>query len=177
MINKEKSYIKTKFIFTITILLVLLLIHCAEKSTNPDENKNPTIGEINVTGDYETSFNYLLPVQNTQTGQYYGVIAIQSLNFFDDEHGFGLYSDGYAVFTKKTGNMEWIGYTADNLDASFDVSDTCKPELTLNNIVLYFDSTYSGIWVFNGDNLDSTKSVIINGQMSTDARILGLCGI
>ena len=69
-----------------------------------------------------------------------------------------------------------MGYTADDLDASFDVSDTCKPELIVNNIVLYYDSTYSGLWVFSGDNLDSSKSVTINGQMSTDARLLGNCG-
>jgi len=167
---------KIRIVLTIVITFGFLLIHCTKKSTNPDENKNHTVGEINVTGDYQTSFNYVLPVQNTQTGNYYGVIAIQSLNFFEDEYGFGLYSDGYAVFTKRTGDFEWMGYTADDLDASFDVSDTCKPELTVNNIVLYYDSTYSGLWVFNGDNLDSSKSVTVNGQMSTDARLLGICG-
>ena len=74
--------------------------------------------------------------------------------------------------------MEWIGYTADNLGASFDVSDTCKPELTVNNIVLYYDSTYSGFgfWEFDPEKLDSSKSVNVNGEMSTDARLLGLCG-
>jgi len=166
-----------RIFFIIIITIGLLLIHCAEKSTNPDGDRNATVGEIAVTGDYEASFNYVLPVQNTQTKEYYGVIATQSLNLFEDEFGFGLYSDGYAVFTKKTGDLEWMGYTADNLDASFDVSDTCKPVLTVNNITLYYDSTYSGFWVFNGDNLDSAKSVTINGQMSTDARILGICGI
>jgi hypothetical protein len=163
-------------IIIIVIITIGLLCHCAKKSTNPDSDKNATVGEINVTGDYQTSLNYVLPVKNTQTGNYYGVIAIQSLNFFEDEYGLGLYSDGYAVFTKRTGDFEWMGYTANDLDASFDVSDTCKPELTVNNIVLYYDSTYSGFWVFNGDNLDSSKSVTINGQMSTDARLLGICG-
>ena len=169
---------KLTFVFTIIVTCGFLLIHCDKKSTNPENTLNPTVGEITVTGDYETSFNYVLPVQNTQTGEYYGVVAVQSLNVFEDEYGFGLYSEGYAVFTKKTGDMEWIGYTADNLDAGFDVSDTCKPELRVNNTILFYDSTYSGLgfWEFDPVKLDSSKSVTVNGEMSTDARLLGLCG-
>ncbi len=167
---------KIRFIFAVIITCGFMLIHCDKKSTNPEGAINPTTGEIKVTGEYETSFNYVLAVQESQSEKYIGVVATQSLIFFDDEYGFGLYSDGYAVFTKKTGDMEWIGYTADNLDASFDVSDTCKPELNVNNITLYYDSTYAGFWVFSGQNLDSSKSVTINGQMSTDGRLLGLCG-
>jgi len=165
-----------KLVFTIIIILIFLAVQCDKNGIDPDNDKNATVGEIKVTGDYETSFNYVLPVQNMQSGEYYGVVATQSLNFLIDEYGFGLYEDGYAVFTKNTGNMEWIGYAADNLDASFDVSDTCKPTLTANNITLYYDSTYSLFWTFNGANLDSTKSMLINGEMSTDARILGICG-
>ena len=82
---------KLTFVFTIIITCGFLLFHCAKKSTNPENNQNATVGEITVTGDYETSFNYVLPVQNTQTGQYYGVVAVQSLNFFADDYGFGLY--------------------------------------------------------------------------------------
>jgi hypothetical protein len=164
-----------KTIFLILILLTtgLLLIQC-DRSTNAENDSNPTEGKITVSGDYPASFNYVLPVSGEIPGEYIGVIATQSLNFFEDEFGFGLYSDGHAVFTKSLGDWQWLGYTATNLDASFDVSDTCQPSLSANHIVLYYDSSYISFqsWEFDPTNLDSSKSVVIHGEMSTDYRKL-----
>jgi hypothetical protein len=167
----------TKYFIIILLLLEFIIIQCSS-STNPDNNSNATEGEITVAGDYQTSFNYVMGVYDGNTGEYYGAIATQSLNFLDDEYGFGLYSDEHAVFTKSIGELQWLGYTGMNLDASFDVSDTCKPKLIVNHIVLYYDSSYKSFepWEFNPENLDSTKSVTINGEMSTDYRKLGFCG-
>ena len=145
---------------------------------DPNDNSNATEGEITVSGDYSTSFNYVQGVYDESAGEYIGVIATESLIFIEDEYGFGLYSDGLAVFTKLIGEFQWLRYAAMDLDATYDVSDACKPKLVVNNVVLYHDSSYSSLspWEFNPDNLDSAKSVIVNGEMSTDYRKLGLCG-
>lgn len=157
---------KTMNLIAILIIIGLLSIHCDKNSTGP---KNGGVNKITVTGDYETTFNYVLPVQNTLTKEYHGVLATQSLNFFEDEFGFGLYDD-YGIFTKKIGDWEWIGYTANNLDASYDLSDTLKPKISVNNVVLYYDSSYVsfGIWEFTGVGLDSNRYVILDGEMTTD---------
>ena len=157
---------KTKILPVILITIGLLFIFCDKDSTSPKDGAG---NKITVTGDYETSFNYVLPVQNTTTNEYYGVLATQSLFFFEDEYGFGLY-DNYGIFTKMIGDWEWIAYTGNNLDASYDISDTLKPKLTVNNIVLYYDSTYVsvGIWEFLGEGLDSSRYVILDGEMMTD---------
>jgi len=154
---------KTNNSIAILIIIGLFLIQCGKNSTSPESNK------ITVIGDYETTFNYVLPVQNTTTNEYYGVLATQSLFFFEDEFGFGLYDD-YGIFTKKIGDWEWIGYTANNLDASYNLSDTLKPKLSVNNIVLYYDSTYVGvgIWEFTGEGLDSNRYVILDGEITTN---------
>jgi hypothetical protein len=146
-----------------------LFMYCDKESTNP-ENNNISQGTISVTGDYTTTLKYVLPIQNLTTGEYYGVIASQSLSIFSDEFTFGLYSEGYGVFTKIINDTTLIGYCANNLNASYDVSDTLRPSLTVNNIVLYYDSTrvFLGIWEFNGNVLDSTKSVTLNGHITTD---------
>ena len=155
---------KTSNSIAILIIIGLLFIHCGKNSTGPENNK------INVTGDYETTFHYVLPVQNTTTNEYYGVLATQSPFFFEDEFGFGLYEAGYGIFTQKTGEWDYIGYTANNLDASYDLSDTLKPKLSVNNIVLYYDSSYVGvgIWEFTGEGLDSSRYVILDGEIITD---------
>jgi len=166
-----------KSFITLLLIVGLLIVRCTS-STDSDNNSDATEGEITVSGDSQTSFNYVMGVYQGNTGEYNGAIATQSLNFFDDEYGFGLYSDGHAVFTKSIGELQWLGYSGTNLDASFNISDTCKPILIVNQIVLYYDSSYKSFapWEFDPQNLDSTKSVTINGEMSTDYRILGLCG-
>ena len=167
---------KTISLFLILLAAGLIIMSC-NNSTDSDNDSNPTEGEITVSGDYQASFNYVLGVYSGNSGEYSGVVATQSLDFFSDEFGFGLYSDGHAVFTKSIGDWQWLGYTATNLDASYDISDTCKPRLTVNHVVLYYDSSYKSFepWVFNPINLDSTKSVTVNGDMSTDYRKLGIC--
>lgn len=144
-------------------------MYCGKESTNP-ENNNISQGTISVTGDYTTTLKYVLPIQNSISGEYFGVLATQSLSIFSDEFIFGLYSEGYGIFTKIINDTTLIGYCANNLNASYDVSDTRKPSLTVNNIVLYYDSTYVSLrpWQFDGDVLDSTKSVTLNGHITTD---------
>ena len=158
-----------KVLIFIILTSAFFFIHCDKESTNPD-NDNISHGTITITGDYTTTLKYVLPIQNLTTGEYYGVIASQSLSIFSDEFTFGLYSEGYGVFTKIINDTTLIGYCANNLNASYDVSDTLKPSLTVNNIVLYYDSTrvFFGPWVFDGDVLDSTKSVTLNGHIATD---------
>ena len=166
---------KIKYLCIILLASELLFVQCSDStSSNGDD---ASVGEMKVTGDYTASFNYVWAVYDERVGEYTGVLATQSMNLFEDEFGFGLYSDGHAVFTKSTGDHEWLGYTGMDLDASFDVSDTCKPRLIVNNIVLYYDSSYSGLgfWEFDPETLDSSKSVTINGDMSTDYRKLGFC--
>jgi hypothetical protein len=167
---------KITYFMLILLILELIIFQC-KSSTDSDNESAATEGKITVGGDYQTSFNYVMGVSSGSTGAYYGVIASQSLNIFEDEFGFGLYSDGHAVFTKSLGEWQWLGYTATDRDASYDVSDTCKPRLIVNHIVLYFDSSYKSFeaWEFNPENLDSSKYVTINGDMSTDYRKLGLC--
>jgi len=161
-LNQGGTIMKTKNSIAIFMIIGILSIYCDKNSSSPEKN------EITVTGDYETTFNYVLPVQNTETKDYYGALATQSLNFFEDEFGFGLYDD-YGIFTKKIGDWEWIGYTANNLDASYDLSDTLKPKISVSNIVLYYDSSYVsfGIWEFTGEGLDSSRYVILDGEMIT----------
>jgi len=156
------------FIYSI-LISGCLFICCDKKSTNP-ENNNMNQESISVTGDYTTTLKYVLPVQNLTTGEYYGVIASQTLSIFSDEFTFGLYSEGYGIFTKNINDTTLIGYCANNLNASYDVSDTLKPSLTVNNIVLYYDSTYKSFepWEFDANILDSAKSVTINGHITTD---------
>jgi hypothetical protein len=168
---------KTIFLILIILTTGLLLIQC-DSSTDAENDSNPTEGKITVSGDYQTSFKYVMGLSSGNGAEYTGVIATQSLDILADEFGFGLYADGHAVFTKSLGNLQWLGYTATNLDAAYDVSDTCKPCLMVNHIVLYYDSSYISFqsWEFNPANLDSSKSVIIHGEMSTDYRKLGLCG-
>ena len=159
---------RKKSIRVILLSIMLLFVNCSDSTGSNGDNA--TEGELTVTGEYQTSFNYIWAIYDERVGEYTGVLATQSMNLFEDEFGFGLYSDGLAVFTKSTGDHEWLGYTGMDLDASFDVSDTCKPRLIVNNIVLYYDSSYSGLgfWEFDPKTLDSTKSVTINGDMSTD---------
>ena len=166
---------RKKSIRVILLSIMLLFVNCSDSTGSNGDNA--TEGELTVTGEYQTSFNYIWAIYDERVGEYTGVLATQSMNLFEDEFGFGLYSDGLAVFTKSTGDHEWLGYTGMDLDASFDVSDTCKPRLIVNNIVLYYDSSYSGLgfWEFDPETLDSSKSVTINGDMSTDYGKLGLC--
>ena len=151
------------------LVSTFLFIYCDKESTNAD-NHNISQGTITVSGDYTTTLKYVLPIQNSTTGEYYGVIASQSLSIFSDEFTFGLYSEGYGVFTKIINDTTLIAYCANNLNASYDVSDTLRAFLTVNNIVLYYDSTrvFLGIWEFDEKVLDSTKSVTLNGNITTD---------
>jgi hypothetical protein len=158
-----------KILFYSVLISGIPFIYCDKKSTSP-ENGIVSQGTISVAGDYTATLKYVLPVQNLTTGEYYGVIASQSLSIFTDEFTFGLYSEGYGVFIKIINDTTLIGYCANNLNASYDVSDPQKASLTVSNIVLYYDSTrvFFGPWVFDGDVLDSTKSVTLNGHITTD---------
>ena len=165
---------KTLSVILFVLVLGLLNFRCSS-GTDSDNDSAATQGKITVSGDYQATFKYVMGISDGS--KYYGVIATQSLYVLEDEYGFGLYSDGHAVFTKSLGDWQWLGYTATDLDAYYDVSDTCKPRLVVNNIVLYYDSSYKSLepWEFNPENLDSSKSVMIDGEMSTDYRKLGIC--
>ena len=168
--------IKTNYV--IFLLLIPLILHFkCDESTNPNGYYNATEGEITVRGDYDASFNIVQAIYDDYAADYVGVIASESLLFIEDEYAFALYSDGLAVFTKLIGEFEWLRYAAMNPNATYDVSDHCKPRLVTNNIVLYQDSSYTAMnmWTFDPVNLDSSKTVIIDGEMSTDLRKLGLC--
>jgi hypothetical protein len=155
----------------------MILHFKCDETTNPHGNGNATEGEITVSGDYSASFNIVQAIYEDYSESYIGVIASESFIFIEDEYAFALYSGGLAVFTKRIGESEWLRYAAMNPDASYDVSDPCKPVLVANNSVLYQDSSYTAMnmWTYDPDNLDSGKTVIIDGEMSTDLRILGLC--
>ena len=160
------------------LLLIPMILHFnCDETTNPNGNVNVTEGKITVSGDYNATFFIVQGIYDGYAEKYTGVIASESLIFIEDEYAFALYSDGLAVFTKRIDEFEWLRYAAMNPDASYDVSDPCKPILVTNNIVLYQDSSYTAMnmWTYDSDKLDSGKTVIIDGEMSTDLGKLGLC--
>lgn len=71
---------------------------------------------------------------------------------------------------KESTNADNHNISQGTITVSGDYTTTLKYVLTVNNIVLYYDNTrvFLGIWEFDEKVLDSTKSVTLNGNITTD---------
>ena len=147
-----------------------------------DNNSDPSTyatGSLTITGEYQGA----LDVLSTQEYTYYdsdgnetsseivGVMAFEDINIFESNYSFTL-NDSTAHFSAKV-DSSYAYYVTNQIgNSSYNVDNECNPSVFVDNLNLYFLGE-GNFFIIEYDNLDSSKIVTIDGELSYNMSAFG----
>ena len=149
---------------------------CEDNDSDPSTYAN---GRLTITGEFQGA----LDVLSTQEYTYYdgdgnetsseivGVMAFEDINIFESNYSFTL-NDSTAYFSAKV-DSSYAYYVTNQIgNSSYNVDDECNPSVFVDNLNLYFLGE-DNFFIIEYDNLDSSKIVTIDGELSYDLSAFG----
>ena len=165
---------KTKSIVSSLIFGSIIFWGCED---NSDPSAYAT-GSLTITGEYQGTLNVLSTLESTSydsdgnetSSEILGVMAFENINLFESNYSFTLY-DSTAHFSAKV-DSSYAYYVTNQIgNSSYNVDNECNPSVFVDNLNLYFLGEDN--FFIEYDNLDSSKIVTIDGELSYDMSAFG----
>ena len=167
---------KIKSIVSSLIFGLIIFWGCEDNNSDPSTYAT---GSLTITGEYQGA----LDVLSTQEYTYYdsdgnetsseivGVMAFEDINIFESNYSFTL-NDSTAHFSAKV-DSSYAYYVTNQIgNSSYNVDNECNPSVFVDNLNLYFLGE-GNFFIIEYDNLDSSKIVTIDGELSYDTSVFG----
>ena len=159
-------------------LIIGLIVFWGCEDNNSDLSTFAT-GSLTITGEYQGTLNVLSTLESTSydsdgnetSSEILGVMAFENINLFESNYSFTLY-DSTAHFSAKV-DSSYAYYVTNQIgNSSYNVDDECNPSVFVDNLNLYFLGEGNS-FIIEYDNLDSSKIVTIDGELSYDMSAFG----
>ena len=166
---------KTKSIVSSLIFGSIIFWGCEDNNSDPSTYAT---GSLTITGEYQGTLNVLSTLESTSydsdgnetSSEILGVMAFENINLFESNYSFTLY-DSTAHFSAKV-DSSYAYYVTNQIgNSSYNVDNECNPSVFVDNLNLYFLGEDN--FFIEYDNLDSSKIVTIDGELSYDMSAFG----
>ena len=166
---------KTKSIVFSLIFGLIIFWGCEDNNSDPSTYAT---GSLTITGEYQGTLNVLSTLESTSydsdgnetSSEILGVMAFENINLFESNYSFTL-NDSTAHFSAKV-DSSFAYYVTNQIgNSSYNVDNECNPSVFVDNLNLYFLGEDN--FFIEYDNLDSSKIVTIDGELSYNMSAFG----
>ena len=167
---------KTKSIVFYLFFGLITFWGCEDNNSDPSTYAN---GNLTITGEFQGALD-VLSVQeytyfdgdgNETSSEIVGVMAFEDININESNYSFSL-NDSTAFFSAKV-DTSYAYYVTNQIgDSSYNVDNECNPSVFVDSLNLYFLGE-DNFFIIGYDDLDSSKIVTIDGELSYDLSAFG----